>query len=237
MTPPARPGLACHLEHRCRGKVAGTARPGSPGARGRGVARRGRRVAPPSAHDYHFRGHDEPEPSGSWDEIRAPQKPLVGMKTSAPEPESQRAAELSAQALFAGDRASKNLGIGIEEVGPGFARLRMMVREDMVNGHGMCHGGIVFALADSAFAVACNTHNAVTVAAAASIDFLASAHVNDELTAEARELWRSKRSGIYEISVSNQRGETLALFRGRSHCIGGQLVSIADAGLPPSGRR
>lgn len=117
----------------------------------------------------------------------------------------------------------------IEEVKPGFARLRMTVRSDMVNGHGICHGGIVFALADSAFAVACNTYNAVTVAAAASIDFLASTRVNDELTAEARELWRSKRNGIYEISISNQRGEPIALFRGRSHCTGGAIVSVATA--------
>ena len=143
------------------------------------------------------------------------------------ESDAQRLAELSAEALFARDDASKSLGIRIEEVRPGFARLRMTVRADMLNGHGMCHGGLIFVLADSAFAVACNTHNAITVAAAAAIDFLAPAHVHDELAAEARELWRSKRSGIYEISVSNQRGETLALFRGRSHCIGGPLVPVA----------
>lgn len=151
------------------------------------------------------------------------------MKSAAPEPDAQKVAEASAQALFANDHASRNLGIRIEDVRPGFARLRMTVRADMVNGHGMCHGGIVFALADSAFAVACNTYNEVTVAAAASIDFLASARVNDELAAEARELWRSKRSGIYEISVSNQRGETIALFRGRSHCIGGPIAPVAKA--------
>lgn len=144
-------------------------------------------------------------------------------------PDLQRLAELCAQALLANDQASRNLGIRIEEVRPGFARLRMPVRADMLNGHGTCHGGIVFALADSAFAVACNTHNAVTVAAAAAIDFLAPAKVNDELMAEARELWRSKRSGIYEISVANQRGETIGLFRGRSHCVGGQLVSPVKA--------
>ncbi len=144
------------------------------------------------------------------------------------EPEPQRIAELSAQALFAGDRASGSLGFSIEQVRPGFARLRMKVRTDMLNGHGICHGGIIFAFADSAFAVACNTYNAVTVAAAASIDFLAPAHADDELTADAREVWRSKRSGIYEISVSNQRGEVLALFRGRSHCVGGQIVPVTQ---------
>ena len=146
------------------------------------------------------------------------------MTSFEPAPEPQRIAELCAHALFAGDRASRSLGFSIEEVRPGFARLRMKVRTDMLNGHGTCHGGIIFAFADSAFAVACNTYNAVTVAAAASIDFLAPAHADDELTADAREVWRSKRSGIYEISVSNQRGEVLALFRGRSHCVGGQIV-------------
>lgn len=151
------------------------------------------------------------------------------MTSPASESDKQRVAEASAEALFTNDHASRNLGMKIEEVKPGFARLRMTVRAEMANGHGMCHGGIVFALADSAFAVACNTHNEVTVAAAASIDFLAPARVHDELTAQAREMWRSKRSGIYEISVTNQRGEPIALFRGRSHATGGQLVSVTEA--------
>jgi acyl-CoA thioesterase len=129
------------------------------------------------------------------------------MKSLTPESETQRVAELAAQALLARDQASRSLGMRLEGVRPGFARLRMTVRADMLNGHDLCHGGLVFALADSAFAVACNTHNAVTVAAAGSIDFLAPARLHDELTAEARELWRSKRNGIYEICVSNQRGE------------------------------
>jgi acyl-CoA thioesterase len=146
-----------------------------------------------------------------------------------PQADIQRLAELAAEALFANDPASRELGITIEDVRPGFARLRMTVRPDMLNGHGTCHGGMVFALADSAFAVACNTHNAVTVAAAASIDFLAPARRDDQLMAEAREQWRSKRSGIYEVRVCNQRGETIALFRGRSHCIGGQVVATGAA--------
>lgn len=148
----------------------------------------------------------------------------VPSDASRPLAEAQRVAELCAQALLAADQASRSLGMRLEAARPGFARMRMGVRGDMVNGHGICHGGIIFALADSAFAAACNTYNAVTVAAAASIDFLAAARIDDELTAEARELWRSKRSGIYEISVCNQRGEPIALFRGRSHCTGGQIL-------------
>jgi acyl-CoA thioesterase len=100
----------------------------------------------------------------------------------------------------------------------------MRVRADMVNGHGVCHGGMVFALGDSAFAFACNSHNEATVAAAASIDFLAAAREGDELTAQATELWRTQRNGIYEITISNQRGERVALFRGRSYRIGGQVA-------------
>lgn len=150
------------------------------------------------------------------------ENPSAGANQSMPEPQSL--AELCACALLADDLASRSLGIEVAEVKPGYARLLMTVRADMRNGHGICHGGIVFSLADSAFAVACNSHNAVTVAAAASVDFLAPAHPGDELTAEARELWRSKRNGIYEVRVSNQRGECVALFRGRSHCVGGQLV-------------
>jgi acyl-CoA thioesterase len=95
----------------------------------------------------------------------------------------------------------------------------------MVNGHRICHGGMVFTLADSAFAFACNSYNENTVAAAASIDFLAAAHEGDELTAEAKELWRTRRNGIYEITVTNQKGAKIAFFRGRSYRIEGQVVS------------
>jgi acyl-CoA thioesterase len=138
---------------------------------------------------------------------------------------AQQRAERAAAALFERDHASQALEMRLAAVRPGWARVVMRVRADMVNGHGVCHGGIVFALADSAFAFACNSHNESTVAAAASIDFLSGARAGDELTAEASELWRSRRSGIYEISVCNQRGECIALFRGRSHRIDGQVVS------------
>src|SRR5579872_3275391 len=124
--------------------------------------------------------------------------------------EAQRVSEESARTLFERDRASQGLGIRIEAIKPGYARLTMPVRADMINGHAVCHGGIVFLLADSAFAFSCNTYNKNTLAAAASIDYLAPAREGDVLTAVARELWRAKRSGIYEVTVSNQRGETIA---------------------------
>ena len=147
------------------------------------------------------------------------------MKVNNTSSQSQQLAERAVRALFDRDKASQSLGIRVVEVRPGYARVVMQVRPDMVNGHRVCHGGIVFALADSAFAFSCNSYNESTVAAAASIDFLAPAFEGDELTAAAVELWRSRRSGIYEITVTNQRGERIALFRGRSHRIDGQVVS------------
>ncbi|MGH8244701.1 MAG: hydroxyphenylacetyl-CoA thioesterase PaaI [Steroidobacteraceae bacterium] len=136
----------------------------------------------------------------------------------------QRTAERAVQALWSGDAASKRLGMKIESCGPGRATVSMPVRADMVNGHGICHGGIVFALADSAFAFACNSCGDNTVAAGAAIEFLAPAREGDVLRAIAAERWRAGRTGIYEIEVANQRGETVALFRGRSHQIAGRLI-------------
>ncbi len=144
------------------------------------------------------------------------------------EPDAQRIAERSAQALYARDRASQALGMRLVEVRPGRARVAMSVRADMLNGHDVCHGGVVFALADSAFAFACNSYNESTVAAAAAIDFLAAARAGDELTAAASELWRTRRNGIYEIEVTNQRGERVALFRGRSYRMDGQVTKIEE---------
>ena len=105
----------------------------------------------------------------------------------------------------------------------------MKVRADMTNGHAICHGGMIFALADSAFAFACNSQGEASVAASGSIDFLAAAREGDELTASARELWRGGRSGIYEVTVTNQAGATIALFRGRSHRIGDRPSKQQDA--------
>ena len=137
----------------------------------------------------------------------------------------QSVAEASARAMYEQDRASQSLGMRILEVRPGYARLAMKVREDMVNGHQICHGGLIFTLADSAFAFACNTYDLVTVAAAGTIEFLLAGRLGDELTATAEERTRSKRTGVYDVSVHNQRGECVALFRGRSHQIGGSITA------------
>jgi acyl-CoA thioesterase len=139
--------------------------------------------------------------------------------------DAQATAERSVRALYDRDRASQRLGMRVTECRPGFARVVMKVTADMLNGHQVCHGGLVFALADSAFAFACNSHDRSTVAASATIEFLAPARDGDELTAVAGERWRSRRAGIYEIEVTNQRGETIALFRGRSHELGGAVVT------------
>jgi acyl-CoA thioesterase len=137
----------------------------------------------------------------------------------------QSIAEASARAMYGQDHASRALGMRILEVRPGYARLSMTVREDMVNGHKLCHGGLIFTLADSAFAFACNTYDSVTVASAANVEFLLPGRLGDELTATAEERSRSKRTGVYDVVVRNQQGESVALFRGRSHELGGSIVT------------
>jgi acyl-CoA thioesterase len=144
---------------------------------------------------------------------------------------AQAIAERAAHAMFEQDLASQKLGMRIAEIRPGYARLVMAVREDMVNGHELCHGGLIFTLADSAFAFACNTYDAVTVAAAASIEFLLPARLGDELTAIAEERTRSRRTGVYDVAVRNQNGECVALFRGRSHEIGGGVARPQAPGV------
>jgi acyl-CoA thioesterase len=127
-----------------------------------------------------------------------------------------RLAQAAVQSMFDNDRASQNLAIRILEVSPGSVRIAMTVRADMVNGHGMCHGGFIFTFADSAFAFACNSHGEPMVAAGASIEFLAPAAAGERLTAIATEVKRTARNGIYDVAVSNASGEAVALFRGRS---------------------
>lgn len=137
---------------------------------------------------------------------------------------AQQLAELSAEAMLSGDPASTRLGMEVEEVRPGYARLRMTVVAYMINSHNICHGGYVFTLADSAFAFACNTYNRVTVASGATIDFLAPVYLDDELTAVASEQALGGRTGVYDVVVSNQRGKNVAVFRGRSHRLQGTLI-------------
>lgn len=141
---------------------------------------------------------------------------------------AQLLAERSVAALYANDHASQGLGMRIVEARPGFAKLSMVVREDMLNGHAVCHGGLIFSLADSAFAFSCNSHGGAVVGASASMDFLAPARGGDELTAVAVERWRSKRSGVYEVTVTNQHGDTIALFRGRSHQVREHVADAAE---------
>jgi phenylacetic acid degradation protein PaaD len=149
---------------------------------------------------------------------------MAGDRGQRDEGQRQRTAERAAAALWRGDRASQGLGMNVDACAPGRATVSMRVRPDMVNGHGICHGGLVFALADSAFAFACNSHGDNTVAAGAAIDFLLPAREGDLLTAVASERWRAGRAGIYEIEVRNQQDELVALFRGRSHQIAGRLI-------------
>ena len=133
-------------------------------------------------------------------------------------------ARLSAEAMWAEDKASQGLGMQILDVGPGTARLAMTVAEHMVNGHGTCHGGFIFTLADSTFAFACNSRNKATVASGCSIEFLKPGQLGDVLTCEGAEQVLQGRHGVYDMKVTNQRGEVVAMFRGKSAQIQGQVV-------------
>ena len=147
------------------------------------------------------------------------------MSTKHPNPtEAQALAEAVADAMWARDRAANALGIKIESVGPGVSHLSMPVRGDMVNGHHICHGGLIFSLADTAFAYACNSYNRNTVASACHIDFLAPGMEHDTLDAEAVERSQSGRTGVYDITVRNSAGGIVALFRGKSYRIKGHVV-------------
>ena len=131
-------------------------------------------------------------------------------------------------AMYAVDAATQGLDMQVTEMAAGYARLTMRMRPDMLNGHQTCHGGFIFALADSAFAFACNSRNASTVASGCTIDFLAPAYAGDELTAVAQERSLAGRTGVYDVTVTNHDGRQVALFRGRSYRIKGQIV-----GTPP----
>ena len=139
---------------------------------------------------------------------------------------AQALAERVAASMFDSDRASRALGMRLERVAPGCAEMTMTVRDDMVNGHAICHGGYLFLLADSTFAFACNSYNRNTLAQGCSIDYLAPAHAGDVLRATGVERSRTGRTGVYDIEVRNQHGKTIALFRGKSYRIDGHVVDI-----------
>ena len=144
-------------------------------------------------------------------------------------------AEAVRSAMYARDHAAQALGITVEEIGPGFARCRMVVRRDMLNGHDSCHGGLTFTLADTAFAYACNSYDRATVALAAQISFTAPARFGDVLLATAREQSRAGRTGVYDVEVSTADGRVVALFRGTSYETRGAVIAPPRREREPEG--
>ena len=139
---------------------------------------------------------------------------------------AQAIAEAVGRGMYERDHCAIAHGIELVEIAPGYARMTMTVRKDMVNGHDICHGGMTFTLADTAFAYACNAGNEVTVAAACNIVFPAPAKLGDVLTAECREVHKRGRAGVYDTTVTNQEGAVIGIFRGQSMRIQGEVVSL-----------
>lgn len=133
-------------------------------------------------------------------------------------------AQAAAQAMWDADPATQKLGMVLEEVRSGYARMSMVIREEMSNGHGTCHGGYIFTFADSTFAFACNSHNINTVAQQCSITYLAPGKLGERLNAEAVERSLAGRSGVYDVTIRNEAGQIIAEFRGNSRNIKGELV-------------
>jgi acyl-CoA thioesterase len=136
--------------------------------------------------------------------------------------DAQRTADRVRERMFVNDRASKWLAIEVLQVTPGRAVLAMTVRDEMLNGHDICHGGLIATLADSAFAYACNSYNELTVASGFAIELLAPARLDDVLTATCHEVSKAGRTGVYDTEVTNQHGKRVAVFRGRSHTVRGK---------------
>jgi acyl-CoA thioesterase len=156
--------------------------------------------------------------------MSAPNATIAGV------PDPSRVSDI-ALAMWVHDTASQSLGMELIDVRPGNAILRMPVRHDFLNGLGSCHGGYMFLLADSAFAFACNSHNRRAVAAGAQIEFLAPPLEGDVLTARAEEVHAAGRTGFYDVTVTDQNGRRVAIFRGRSAIVKGEhLPSGAGAG-------
>ncbi len=141
----------------------------------------------------------------------------AGSTKSATQMNETEIAQRCFETMWRDDLASRDLGMTVKVTEQGAAEAGFEVRRNMVNGHDICHGGYIFTLADSAFAFACNTYNCVTVAASASIEFVRPARLGDKLVATASEAHRGGRTGIYDVTVTNQDDEVVAIFRGRSH--------------------
>jgi acyl-CoA thioesterase len=148
---------------------------------------------------------------------------------------SQEIAEAVRDGMLANDRASKALGMDVLAIGPGSATLAMTVTEAMLNGFDICHGGMVTALADSTFAFACNSYNELTVASGFSIDIVAPSRLGDRLKAVAKETSLAGRTGVYDITITNQADELIAVFRGRSYRIKGKPVVALHSPSEPQG--
>ncbi|MBN7787189.1 hydroxyphenylacetyl-CoA thioesterase PaaI [Ponticoccus gilvus] len=144
-------------------------------------------------------------------------------------------ASRSAQAMWAQDAASQGMGMQIDAVGPGRAVLSMTVQPHHLNGHGICHGGFIFTLADSAFAFACNSYNTLTVAQENQITFLSPGRAAERLTATCEEQARQGRSGIYDVRVTGEDGRTVALMRGLSRQVKGQHFEETGEETPAGG--
>ncbi len=145
------------------------------------------------------------------------------MSETAP-PDSDALALAAGESMHARDSAARRLGISLDEIRPGFARMSMRVEAWMLQGHAVCHGGLLFALADTTMAYASNAYNESHLALNANIDFLHPAQLGELLTAEAREGNRTRRTGMYDVLVRNEKGETLCHFRGRTYGVGGPVI-------------
>ena len=135
---------------------------------------------------------------------------------------AQQLAEYARDGMFERDRAAHGLKMRITHIAPGQATVEMPVRDDMLNGFDICHGGFITTLGDTAFAYACNSYNEMTVASGLSVDFVAPGRPGDVLVAEAKEVSQAGRTGVYDVTISNQKGEVIALFRGRSYRMKGK---------------
>ncbi|MEG0199350.1 MAG: hydroxyphenylacetyl-CoA thioesterase PaaI [Comamonas sp.] len=134
----------------------------------------------------------------------------------------QQTAEHVRDGMLARDRAAQGLAMRITHIAPGQAMIEMAVRDDMLNGFDICHGGFITTLGDTAFAYACNSYNEMTVASGLAVDFVAPGRPGDVLVAQATEVSQAGRTGVYDVTIRNQKGEAIALFRGRSYCMKGR---------------